>query len=117
VIDPEDVGPRRWPVVTFDPGVGWGRATMHGIHTDAIAERYWASGNDAAVCADYGLTRHELAVALWYEAVNGTARREYAGWVLWAEKVAYPRLAGWVKPLDIDSLPLPPGRAEKEETR
>ena len=29
-----------------------------------------------------------------------------------ARDVAYPRLAGWVKPLDIDTLPLPPGRDE-----
>lgn len=101
------------PVVSVDPAVAWGRPHIKGIHTEAIAGLYWAEdGDEQAVMADYGLTRHELAVALWHEATHGVARKRYPGWAEWAERVAYPRLAGWEKPLDIGTLPLPPGKGE-----
>jgi hypothetical protein len=66
---------------------------------------YWAGETAEAVCDDYDLNRHELAVVLWYEGEHGDYRDR---WQDWARNVAYPRLAGWVKPLDIDTLPLPP---------
>ncbi len=101
--------PQR-PVVTVDPAVAWGRPAVRGIPTEAIADLFWAeNGDDQAVMDDYGLSRHELAVALWHEGSYGEARKRFAGWKAWADEIAYPRLAGW-NPLDVDSLPLPPGR-------
>lgn len=105
--------PKGRPVVTVDPAVAFGWPHIKGVKCEAIASLFWAENGDAdAVMYDYGLTRHELAVALWHEATHGAARREFPGWRVWADEVAYPRLAGWVKPLDIESLPLPPGRED-----
>ena len=118
MIDPADVGPQRRPVITCDLAVAWGGHAIKGNPTEAVAGLYWAENGDAeAVCADYGLTRHELAVALWYEATHGEARTEFPGWAHWAKEVANPRLAGWVKPLEIETLPMPPARGETDEKR
>lgn len=95
------------PVVTFDPAVRWGGPQIKGIPTDAVAGMYWAGDSADEVAADYGLTRHELLVAFWFEGTHGGYRRQ---WSDWAEKVAYPRLAGWEKPLDVGSIPLPPDK-------
>lgn len=101
------------PAVIVDPAVAWGRPAIRGIHTEAIACLYWAeNGDEETVMADYGLTRHELATALWHEGTHGLARRRYPGWKVWADDVAYPRLAGW-RLLDVDTLPLPPGKDEE----
>jgi uncharacterized protein (DUF433 family) len=101
------------PVISHDPAVRFGNAQLKGISTEAIADLYWAeNGDEVAVCANYGLDRYELATALWYEATHGDARRLFAGWARWADEVAYPRLSGFAEPLDIDTLPLPPGRDE-----
>ncbi|HEY6117700.1 MAG TPA: hypothetical protein VI172_17230 [Candidatus Dormibacteraeota bacterium] len=98
------------PVVVTDAAVAYGRPHLKGVGTEAIAERYWADGGDErGVMADYGLTKHDLAVALWHEGTHGQARRRYAGWRQWADEIAGPRLGGW-QPFDVDSLPLPPGR-------
>lgn len=100
------------PVVTIDPAVRFGWPHIKGVSCEAIASAFWAEGDAGAVADDYGLTRHELLVALWHEATHGAARAEFPGWRVWADEVAYPRLAGWVKPLDVESLPLPPGRED-----
>lgn len=94
-------------MVTVDPAVGWGRPMVRGSPTFAVAGAYWAGDSADDTAADFGLTRHELLVAFWFEATHGDY---HAQWREWAEKVAYPRLAGWVKPLDADSLPLPPDK-------
>jgi uncharacterized protein (DUF433 family) len=95
------------PVVTFDPAVRFGYAHIKGIPTEAIADVYWAGETADAVADDYGLSRHELLVALWFEGAHGTYRDR---WRQWAWDVAYPMLGGWRKPFDLDGLPLPPDR-------
>jgi uncharacterized protein (DUF433 family) len=91
------------PVVTIDPAMRFGQPQIKGISTDAIAGMYWAGENAETVCDDYGLTRHELLVALWFEGTHG----ERPEWKSWADDVAYPQLAGW-KQLDVEGMSLPP---------
>lgn len=99
------------PVIQVDPAVRFGRPQVRGIPTDAIADTLYAGESAESVCDEYGLTRHELLVALWYEASGG----DYAqnpSWKRWANEVAYPALAGW-KPLDVGSVSLPPCRLDQ----
>lgn len=94
------------PAVRVEPGWRFGQPHMRGISTDAIVGMYMAGESAEAVCEDYGLTRHELLVVLWYEGVHGSKkRRRLLG--EWAEKVAYPVLAGWDKTKTVEEIPLP----------
>ncbi|MEU4558501.1 hypothetical protein AB0F72_08925 [Actinoplanes sp. NPDC023936] len=74
---------------------------MRGVSTEAIADAYWLSED---VEDEYGLSRHELLVALWFEASQGQPRfRER--WREWAERVG-PLL--WdTRTLDVDAVELP----------
>lgn len=99
------------PVVSIDPAMRFGRPQIKGIPTEAIADMYWAGESAEVVCDEYGLTRHELLVALWHEAANGEYRKR---WKDWASGEAYQRLASWTKPLDVDTIPLPPQRKSGE---
>ncbi len=59
---------------------------MRAIPTNAIAGLYLAERDEAAVCDDYDLTRHELLVALWYEGTHGEYRAELGEWAQSAYK-------------------------------
>ncbi len=75
---------------------------MCGISTETIADAYWA-GDD--VEDEYGLTRHELLVALWFEATQGQPRHRRR-WKAWGEQ-AYRAL--WdTRELDPAGVELPP---------
>ena len=79
------------PHIRVEPGMRWGGPHLRGISTDAIAGLYMAERDEAAVCDDYDLTRHELLVVLWYEGTHGcAANRKALG--AWAE-TAYAALA------------------------
>lgn len=100
------------PAVHFDPRYGFGRGQIRGVSTDAIAGMLFAGETAEQVCDDYGITRHELLVACWFEGAHGSdEERLHAGWRQWADEVAYPRLAGW-QVLDVDTMPLPPSRPD-----
>lgn len=90
------------PAVVVNPAVRFGRPTMSGISTEMIADMYWA-GED--VEAEYGLTRHELLVTLWFEGSQGQPRFRRR-WKTWAEQThTVLWSAGTLNP---DTVPLPP---------
>lgn len=68
------------PAIHVEPGMSWGGPQLRGIPTDAIAGLYLAERDEAAVCADYDLTLHELLVVLWYEGTHGEHRAELGAW-------------------------------------
>lgn len=77
---------------------------MRGVSTEFIADAYMVDG-EHAVRDDYELTRHELLVALWFEATHGQPRfrKRWKAWVREADGVLWntPALAP-------DAVPLPP---------
>lgn len=91
------------PVIEISPAVRFGRPAIRGISTEAIAGMVAAGEDPDVVCSEYGITRHELLLACWWEGSDGVYRKK---WRRWAEEVAYPALAGW-KPFDVDAMPLP----------
>lgn len=97
-----------WPVIVADPRIAWGRPSVGAISTDAVAGMVMAGESIDAVCDDYGLTRHQVLLACWHEAVNGTDRRRRKLWREWATD-AHRMLGGWV-PFDLDAIPDPPAR-------
>jgi hypothetical protein len=78
---------------------------MNGISTEMIGDLYWA-GED--VEDEYGLSRHELLVALWFEATLGQPRFRRR-WREWGEMASE---ALWRSGPDIDRVPLPPDRED-----
>jgi uncharacterized protein (DUF433 family) len=79
----------------------FGGPHLRGISTDAIAGLYLAERDEAAVCADYDLTRHELLVVLWYEGTHGCKehRRALGAW----SEAVYGQLARG----DVDGVEVP----------
>ncbi|BAL87281.1 hypothetical protein AMIS_20610 [Actinoplanes missouriensis 431] len=59
------------PQVTVSPAHNRGQPSMRGVTTGLIADAYWLGEN---VADEYGLRRHELLVALWFEASQGQQR-------------------------------------------
>lgn len=79
------------PHIRVEPGMRFGGPQLRGISTDAIAGLYLAERDEAAVCDDYDISRHELLVVLWFEGEHGCGEhREALG--AWA-KAAYRALA------------------------
>jgi hypothetical protein len=76
---------------------------MNGISTEAIAESHWLDDNPQD---DFGLTRHELLVALWFEATQGQPRFRRR----WREWGPVASQALWKSDSDVESVPLPPTR-------
>lgn len=93
------------PVVTVDPRMRFGQPHIKGVSTDAIVGMYLAGESAEVVCDEYGVTRHELLLALWFEGEHVRARRQELGW--WARNVAYPVLSGFDKSKSIDEIELP----------
>lgn len=93
------------PVITIDPGMSLGAPNIRGISTEAIAGMVYAGEGLAAVARDYGLTRHQVILACWYEGSAGVYRRQ---WRSWSSAVGRA-LAGWV-PLDVDAIEEPPSK-------
>ena len=92
------------PQVTVSPVCRFGRPGMRGITTEAIADAY-SVGED--VQADYGLSRHELLVAVWFEGTYGAPR--FRGlWREWVRRVG-PILWNSLD-LDPEMVELPPMR-------
>lgn len=86
------------PAVHVEPGMNFGNPQLRGISTDAIAGRYLVEG-EAAVRDDYGLTRHELLVVLWFEGAHGDYRAELGEW---AQAVGWALARG-----DVDGVAAP----------
>lgn len=97
-------------VLTIDPAVRFGHPHLRGIPTDAVAGMVYGGDSVAVVCDEYDMTRHEVLLCCWWEGSQGVYRKQ---WRAWAEQVQ-PALGGWVKPLDVDALPDPPGRDAAE---
>ncbi|MFG1846866.1 hypothetical protein [Micromonospora carbonacea] len=101
-----------WPVVVADPRRNFGHPSVGAISTEAVAGMVMAGEPMAAVCEDYGLTRHQVLLACWHEGLQGQYRRQ---WKAWATE-AHQMLGGWVKPFDLAAIPDPPSRADLGET-
>lgn len=89
------------PHIRTEPGMRFGGPHLRGIGTDAIADLIVAGEGPDAVCDNYGISRHELAVVLWFEGEHGSKRHRKALGV-WADGV-YGRLAQG----DVDGLEMP----------
>jgi hypothetical protein len=76
---------------------------MNGISTEVIAESHWL---DDSPQDDFGLTRHELLVALWFEATQGQPRFRRR-WREWGRTASQ---ALWKSDIDVDAVQLPPTR-------
>lgn len=92
------------PQVTVSPAHRFGRPAMNGISTEAIADHYWC---DDPVEADYNLSRHELLVALWFEAVHGQPRFRRR-WKTWGKQVG--QVLWDPSKVDVTAVDLPPVR-------
>jgi uncharacterized protein (DUF433 family) len=94
------------PHVHVDPAVRFGQPHIGGVNTEMLAGQFSAGASLEELCEDYGLTRHQVLLALWYEGTHGRkqARRLYGKW---AEKAAYPVLSGFDKTRSVDDIPLP----------
>lgn len=90
------------PTVTHAPTEMFGQANVAGVLTSVIAESHWLGEDIDRV---FTLDRHQLLVALWYEAVHGDYRHR---WWAWAQGI-HPYLAGW-RAMDVRYLTLPPTR-------
>lgn len=93
------------PVITIDPGVSFGAPHIRGVSTEAIAGMVYAGEDFDTVAADYGLSRHEVILACWYEGSAGSYRVEWRSWTL----AVAPALGGW-KPLDPAAVEEPPAK-------
>lgn len=97
------------PHVEVDPAVRFGAPHVRGRSTESLSSMY-AVEDAETVCEEFGITRHELLVALWHEAQHGTFGERCTEWKAWADRVA-PALGGHV-PLDLDAIEWPPDRRE-----
>lgn len=104
--------PTDRPIIAIDASVNFGRPQIRGISTEAIAGMVMAGEGVVTTADEYGLTRHEVVLACWWEGFQGRYRRQ---WKTWADRV-HPPLGGW-EPLDVDALPEPPDRDEMAEQR
>lgn len=93
------------PFVTVDAAVRFGQPHIKGVSTDAIASLYLAGEPVATVADEYGLTYHEVVLALWFEGEHVRDRRRALGW--WARNVAYPVLSGFDQSKTVEEIPLP----------
>jgi uncharacterized protein (DUF433 family) len=94
------------PVITVDPKMRWGAPHIKGVSTGAIVDTFLAGESAEAVAEDYGLTRHEVLLALWFEGSYGTKKmRRLLGW--WAHNVAFPVLGGWDKSKTVEQIEVP----------
>lgn len=91
------------PVVTFSPAHSIGLPNVAEIPTEAIADAHWQGFDLDQV---FTLTRHQLLVALWFEATP--YGHYYEQWDDWAVNTAFPFLAGWRTGIDAWQVPLPP---------
>jgi hypothetical protein len=97
------------PFVRVDPAIREGDPTLRGIPTDAIADHHWLNDD---VEDDFGLTRHELLVVLWFEGSRGQPEHRQR-WGVWAEQVHGPLYR--VTSLDeatLMAIELPPTRGD-----
>lgn len=103
------------PVVTVEPGVGFGRPTVRGISVEVLAGMVWAGDSVDELAEQYEITRYEVLVACWFQARHGHFGRGRddvawkAAWRPWLEAVEEPLWRG-----QYDQVPDPP---HKEETR
>ena len=96
------------PVITIDPGMCFGAPQIHGITTEAVAGMVRAGEDFATVAEDYGLSRHEVVLACWYEGTAGLYRLE---WRSWTHRV-FRQLGGWEES-DVDAIEEPPVKEER----
>ncbi len=99
------------PRIIVDPAIRWGRPTLEGTHTATVdAAGMVAGGDPVEVVADeYGLTRHQVLLACWHEAINGDYQDR---WGVWGAGVGHTLAYGG--PAEVDALPDPPGGVAAE---
>lgn len=93
------------PVIVIDPAMSFGAPQIKGISTEAIAGMVWAGEDFATVADEYGLSRHEVILACWYEGSAGVYRRQWKSWT----NAVFRALAGW-RSFDPETVEEPPAR-------
>ncbi len=95
------------PRIVVDPAIRWGRAVVEGTPTATVDVAGMITGGDtvADACDEYGLTRHQVLLACWHEAVNGDYQQQ---WGKWGAGVGHTLAYGG--PAEVDALPDPPAR-------
>ncbi len=96
------------PRIVVDPAVRWGRAILDGTSTATVDVAGMIAGGEtvATVCGEYDVTRHQVLLACWHQAIN----EGWDHWRSWAFEV-HPVLASG-SPAQVDALPDPPARVE-----
>lgn len=89
------------PRVTVSPTEGRGLSLINGQQTDVIAELILL-GRDGGEML--GLTKHEVIVACWYEAMHGVPMFRNQ-WAMWARYVQIELGRG---ELGLEDIPMPP---------
>lgn len=92
------------PRIVVNPAIRFGRPTVEGTSTATVDVAGMIVGGDtvATVCDEYGLTRHQVLLACWHQALND----RWDCWRAWAFEV-HPVLASG-NLAEIDALPDPP---------
>lgn len=95
------------PRIIVDPAVRWGRPHLEGTHTATVdVAGMVVAGEPVDVVADeYALTRHQVLLACWHEALNGGIRR--SGWLAWATR-AHPLLSDPARAAGVPDPPTTP---------
>lgn len=68
------------PVITVRPGYSFGRPSIGGVTTSAVAGMVMAGESVQTVAYEYDLTPVEVLWACWHEAMNGCYRRQWSTW-------------------------------------
>lgn len=89
------------PVITVDPRIEFGQPCLHRVPVYAPAAMLAAGEPGAVVCDEYDLTREELLLCCWYEAMYGMPSRRRA-WREWLARHAEAFHQG-----RYDEIPLP----------
>lgn len=96
--------------VEVDPGTRFGAPHVRGRSTSVIAGAVWAGEDVETVADEYDLTRGEVFLACWFEAVHGShgkRRHAWSGWVV----LAGPLLAA--KDPDYAAIPDPQSKHQR----
>ncbi|MEU4476155.1 DUF433 domain-containing protein [Micromonospora sp. NPDC023888] len=101
------------PRIVVDPAVRWGCPILVGTRTATVDITGMIVGGDtvAKVCDEYALTRHQVLLACWHQAIND----RWDCWRAWAFEVHSVLAFG--SPAEVDALPDPPAPDKQNRER